>query len=516
MTGQQIRRSQYILTYGPGSIIEGINGPCVMRDLDVETKFFNPKRIKKYEKTDARAKEILANIVGDTTPDRIHIFALPTNESEKIPNNYPLFETIGFPEWKICYNHNRHSENILYDGKLKKCPECNINSEGHVRFIRACPRGHMDDVDWNFAVHQGLTCPSRYFHWRSEGASLADIKISCPFCHREITMGEVYKINFDCTGRKPESRRGYDQGCHSKMAVLQRQSTSLRQSESITILEIPTQKKEAEGEDKKLAPFYVDEYEYVTGLIKNKTENTDEFCIEETKKSKAYGNIPPLEITPVSRLKTITIQYGYTRKVRAEAERTTVLIGKETSEKDGKWFPCFESIGEGVWITLPIHIDVLRGRDKMWGNHDESIESRFKTSDWWACYKSPLWAWYHTLSHALIKSISIYCGYSIASIRERVYLSRDGDAGAILLYTSSSGEDGSLGGLSGAIDFFDSITSNADEIIRICSNDPFCIKETKEQNRTNGSACHSCIMLSETSCEHGNRFIDRHLIKEAK
>jgi len=484
-----------------------------MLDFDTESKYFNPKSLKEYEKKDARSKEILANILGEITPERVRLFTLPTNEAEKLPSAIPLFKTKEFPEWKICYNVKKHRENILYDGKLKNCPKCNKPSDGYTRFIRACSHGHMDDVNWNYAVHRGKECSSRYFNWVSTGASLAEIKISCPICSGETTMGEIYNIKFECTGRMPESRREYNAKCNSNMIVLQRQSTSLRQPELITILEIPAKKGESNGEDGTRNLFHIDEYEYITGVIEDTSEADDNFCKEKTKLFAGNGDIPPLEITQISKLKTITIQYGYTRNVKTSDEKRTVIIGKETTDKDGKWFPCFESIGEGLWITLPKNMQNLGEKNKSWWNHDETLESKFGVSNWWNCYNSPIWAWYHTLSHALIKSTSLYCGYSIASIRERVYLSRDGKAGAILLYTSSSGEDGSLGGLSGVIDFFEEISSAANEMISICSNDPFCINEIKKQNKPNGSACHSCLMLSETSCEHGNHFIDRHLIK---
>jgi hypothetical protein len=46
-----------------------------------------------------------------------------------------------------------------------------------------------------------------------------------------------------------------------------------------------------------------------------------------------------------------------------------------------------------------------------------------------------------------------------------------------------------------------------------CSSDPVCI-ESKGQGSDNSNlaACHGCSLLPETSCEEGNRLLDRALL----
>jgi hypothetical protein len=115
----------------------------------------------------------------------------------------------------------------------------------------------------------------------------------------------------------------------------------------------------------------------------------------------------------------------------------------------------------------------------------------------------------------LIKAISLYGGYSTASIRERVYLNRDFTEGGILIYTTVPGEDGGMGGLVSLVknkNLFERIINMAIDNLLFCSNDPLCINEEKSVNRVNGSACHSCLLVSETSCEHRNMWLDRKLL----
>jgi hypothetical protein len=48
---------------------------------------------------------------------------------------------------------------------------------------------------------------------------------------------------------------------------------------------------------------------------------------------------------------------------------------------------------------------------------------------------------------------------------------------------------------------------------RLCSSDPLCIEsEGQGINGLNLAACHACTLLPETSCEEGNRLLDRALL----
>ena len=50
----------------------------------------------------------------------------------------------------------------------------------------------------------------------------------------------------------------------------------------------------------------------------------------------------------------------------------------------------------------------------------------------------------HTLSHLLIQSLSMRCGYPASSIRERIYADVEGARYGILLYTGSPDAEGTL------------------------------------------------------------------------
>jgi hypothetical protein len=122
----------------------------------------------------------------------------------------------------------------------------------------------------------------------------------------------------------------------------------------------------------------------------------------------------------------------------------------------------------------------------------------------------------HSLAHALMRQLTLECGYSTASLRERLYVSDgvDGMTG-LLIYTATSDSDGTLGGLQrrAGPDLLGPTILGALKSVQWCSSDPLCISGlTAAPDSHSIAACHSCMLMPETSCEMHNRFLDRTLL----
>lgn len=129
----------------------------------------------------------------------------------------------------------------------------------------------------------------------------------------------------------------------------------------------------------------------------------------------------------------------------------------------------------------------------------------------------PVFIWWHTLAHTVIRILSVSSGYSSSSIRERIYfeIDRSGRArGGMLLYTVQPGADGTLGGLITLVPHFGEILAQVHQIAEKCSNDPLCGEQEFVPGKSNGAACYACTMISETSCEHRNMWLDRRILVE--
>lgn len=582
---QHIRRSQFVLTYGPGAIIESRKGPRLIPSLSRGLgDLFSADKIRNFEITDSRLRTILKNMGRETA----RIFSLPSNAALGKPDSRSIYMTYVFPTWKICYNKDEHQHGRYIFYPKSNCPVCGkAKHSSHVRFVVACSKGHLDEVHWNYAVHLGQEgknrCNPPYFFWHTGGSSLSDIVVECPQCGARVSMQDIYQMDFNCTARSPEKEFPYSSGgtpsytnpqrrmnCDATMKVIQRQSSSLRFPETITLLTIPEydnaisnilQRTEiASAIDMLLSFSGIDKEEMIDKIMSNRnisndasqritdhiTTNgvddfrslfralhneertfmdfiyeefeslsegsrvTDNFSMSPPKIMRGVGDIlPSLSVYPINMLRTVTAQFGYMRLPSGGGEPETVSSG---AFLDGSlWYPGFEGIGEGVFITFHNSSPELDGL-KAYGEWKNGESWEGGNPLWDNVYEQPLFIWLHTLSHSIIKALSLYSGYSSASLRERVYIDRNGQNGGILIYTTSPGEDGSMGGLVGAVDKFDHILRRALENIRLCSNDPLCRDVRKSAGKVNGAACYSCLLISETSCEHRNMALDRHVI----
>jgi hypothetical protein len=128
----------------------------------------------------------------------------------------------------------------------------------------------------------------------------------------------------------------------------------------------------------------------------------------------------------------------------------------------------------------------------------------------------------HTLAHVLMRQLSMECGYSAASLRERIY-SRDpdqegGPMAGILIYTATPDSEGTLGGLVslGRPEELGRHLATALVTANLCASDPLCAERppTPDGRTIHAAACHACLFVSETSCEAGNRYLDRNVLSD--
>ena len=184
-------------------------------------------------------------------------------------------------------------------------------------------------------------------------------------------------------------------------------------------------------------------------------------------------------------------------------------------EEQPRWLPAVENNGEGIFFSFKNKVV------SHWAQ-EQAVDTRFRaimsnnehplaSSD---IEISQKYVFLHTLSHLMIKEIANYAGYSVSSLRERIY--SNNDMAGILIYTSSPSSDGSLGGLveQGKKPKFNIILQKALRKSRLCSMEPLCsYAKLGTGNKSNGSACHACLYLPETSCESMNNLLDRAFIQ---
>ena len=188
-------------------------------------------------------------------------------------------------------------------------------------------------------------------------------------------------------------------------------------------------------------------------------------------------------------------------------------------QQDTNWYPAYEVRGEGIFIEFAENAifewqknnpEIQHRVDVLNENYRKSFIGQSKPRKITAKFLL-----LHTISHALIKQLSFECGYSIASLKERLYCSEISEGkqmSGIFIYTASGDSEGTMGGLvrQGCADTFPGIFKKAMEEAMTCSNDPVCsLSMGQGRDSLNLSACYSCCLIPETSCEEFNIFLDR-------
>lgn len=209
-------------------------------------------------------------------------------------------------------------------------------------------------------------------------------------------------------------------------------------------------------------------------------------------------------------------------------------VDSESSEQDGKilkipvkdsetnWYPGYDVRGEGIFIEFDENaIDQWRTNNTLVANRIIQINENYKKSYYGSKKERDITSKFlliHTISHLLMKQLSFECGYNIASLKERLYCSEEKDGrcmSGILIYTASGDSEGTMGGLvrQGRHDTFPTIFRKAITSALTCSNDPVCsLSMGQGRDSLNLSACYSCTLVPETSCEEFNVFLDRGVV----
>jgi hypothetical protein len=571
-----IRRSQIVSIYGPGAIVNLKYGDAsisvVMGDLD--SWDLDAAQSKKYAKKDEpRLRKAL-----EADNIKISSFRLPPvgDKDDTAQFSQSLIAQI-FPKVLICPNCRtvkKHHQWISEDqyGIKKYCPKCQTNMSANKksyvvpsRFVVACKAGHMQDLDYQFWLNQKLKeknqeidCEHKNIKLTQDGDGLgiSNLKLICLDCKSTAGMNDIFSQEFKCFGMHPWKSNAFTrkESCSLPARVVQRNSKSLWTACRKSLISIPPwkadlpsdlivdlhtiQKMKSKEDRYKVIelqweshfkpiclansnydmPKSIDEFKNFVDEIITQTEaadpnlKKDEFKIlickddldpnphfekrnQDIKKlAKKYNFIDMLVSVP--KLREVSALYGF-RRMNGEK---IVFLNEGNSQN---WLPISEMHGEGIFISIKEEIVKKVVSEQAPFENLKELDTKKKRL-----------ALLHSLSHLLIQSLAEFSGYSLSSIKERIYF-EEGQHG-ILIYTSSSDSEGTLGGLSRLAQpkRFEIILEILLQKINYCSNDPICGHGLlSSANQNNGSACHACTLLPETSCEYFNEMLCRNILK---
>jgi len=445
-----------------------------------------------------------------------------------------------------------------------------------VRFIVICERGHLDEFPWDRWVKHRENCPLPGLkrELKLEGsatAGLAGLILSCLGCGASRSMEGCFSpdsILGQCQGRRPWLGIDADEPCRAPPRVVQRGASNLYFSVIESALDIPPwsddlQKKigtrwsileQAPDEDSRrqlvramrLADITDTREDELTATIEDRiarlrspdrnlrweeyqqfVQHTQPFG-ENTEFEIRPAVAPPelaawvKSVTRATRLREVRVLRGFTR-VFPPAASDEDRIAKISLNKLN-WLPAVENHGEGIFIELQLERVQSWESRRAVVDHVTALRNAYEQA-WHERGRpgpppklvTPRLLLVHSLAHALIRQLSLSCGYSSASLRERLYvdIGPNCDMAGLLVFTSSPDADGTLGGLArqGETANIGRVFEDALSSMAWCSSDPLCIEGVQSRSEpANGAACHACLLAAETSCEEFNVFLDRALL----
>jgi len=574
----QLRRGQVITTYGPGAMIDLPRHSAIVGGLDTWPRTSDLEQI-----LEPRLQYKLQFITGVIEP---RLYAPPPD------SNDPSEPTRGigayrFPEWfvvqeKMDKNRRDRSRRLVHRKALDEKGRFDRLSVVPTRFVRACPRGHVDDLNWHRFVH-GSADPCRRQLWldeRGTSGDLIDLTVRCE-CGKSRSLYEATLIEINpldtCHGGRPWLGPNANEDCNQPSRLLIRTASNAYFPQVFSVLSLPDRGTDA---DEAVAELWDDlqivETSSDLAFIKKKPKIADRLAsfsddeildaIEKAKSGESeerpvkyaeldailaapegFGDDIPVDpdfharrlpervwrksnlsdgiqaVIQLHRLREVLALIGFTRfeavmpDIQGEYE-TDVERAELTLEPE--WFPAVENRGEGIFIQLSAKAV------QQWLERKEVNERLLSLANGhhrWAQerksdrkFPGGSYLLLHTLSHLLIQSLAMNCGYPASSIRERIYTDATGGRFGLLLYTGSPDAEGTLGGLVQQALRIEEHLAEALRMNALCSNDPICAQHDPSKSIVgrllHGAACHGCALVAETSCEMRNDYLDRALV----
>lgn len=499
---------------------------------------------------------------------------------------------VRFPHWLQCPQCDLIAPEDRWADRpgdpARWCPECTRKNPGQervtvvpVRFVMACPGGHLDEFPWQqWVQHVKEGCRGRrgFLKLSSEAAGLVGIILSCPECGARRSLDGIFSKGTwerfpNCRGRRPWLA-GPDQVCPHKARAVQRGASNLYFPVTESALSIPPwsdRLQEALGvhfdhivntdpEDRPtfirilargdLAPVLrelnmtgeqllteierrlgsreaidtgnlrLEEYRQLTGGVA--IEGPDrEFEIRPRPVPQAIRDWIA-RLVKVVRLREVRALTGFTR-INPPGLQGGANVASLSAGGVRDWLPAVEVRGEGIF--LEVHAAVLRTWENQAAVRARADRLNQRRSVLWVQrygsdepLPAPITArslMLHTFAHVLMRQLTLDCGYSSTALRERLYVGTEPDMAGVLIYTASTDDDGTLGGLQrqGDPERIGRTVLAALQAQAWCSSDPLCIEDMlSSDDSLSLAACHSCVLAPETACEQFNHFLDRALL----
>ena len=206
----QIRQSQIVTTFGPGAMVDLPDHAVIIAGLE---------EWKGYRNQSISEPRLAAKIKALLGLPSVEFFAPPADDDDPTAAVTGITAWL-FPEWFVAQYEVRdsatgvrsrplvHRLNLERGQKYRRDRNEKAVKVVPVRFVQACLRGHVSDIDWHVFVH-GNDDPCRRNLWLDEKGTtgdLTDVVVRCE-CGKSKALSAATKMTDVplgyCNGPRP-------------------------------------------------------------------------------------------------------------------------------------------------------------------------------------------------------------------------------------------------------------------------------------------------------------------------
>jgi hypothetical protein len=239
----QIRHSQVVTTFGPGSLLDLPTQSVIVGGLDnwfgVNEEVHEPRLVEKLKR--------LLNLPA------LKLFS-PPPDSENPAMSRTGITAWQFPEWFITQDVQKGDEGgvtrsrlLIHRRALTRGKYIDNDKQKHpvvpIRFVRACRKGHIGDIDWYGFVHRGPTQCRRQLWIDERGTSgdIAEIVIRCE-CGQERRLSDATVPGGTlghCDGSRPWLGPYTKEACEELNRLLVRHASNAYFPQVMSVISLP-------------------------------------------------------------------------------------------------------------------------------------------------------------------------------------------------------------------------------------------------------------------------------------
>lgn len=260
MSKDLLRLSQLVTSFGPGAMLDLPKWSVMIAGLDrwqadKRRKIVEPRLVLRLPDGPRR---------GLATP--------PVHEESPYRGDHPGVHAILFPNWFVTTRaepfEGRQRRRLVRFAELDQRTRQFVEGTGRnrrswavapIRFVAACERGHVQDIDWRRYVHRdGATCTAPL--WLEEAGATGDIAetyVACECGQRRAVSDALHperRALGPCHGRRPWLGPEHNESCGLHLRLLVRTASNAYFPVTVTALSLPAET-EAERLERVLAEF---------------------------------------------------------------------------------------------------------------------------------------------------------------------------------------------------------------------------------------------------------------------